>query len=251
MLVQEVVAKYPGKVVFSTENLGESKLAERFGVKGYPAVFVDGVLVAVPRDFGYSGGSEKTSRYAPWSDTRNREKFKQDMTRMIDLILSGRREEVVSEQSPPDAGQEIASLPEFSLTDLAGKPLTSEQAAGRVVVVEFWATWCVPCRSTLGWLGELQRRYGDNIAVMALAVESPEPDVRKAVEGRSQELHWAIATPEVARAFGDVVAVPTMFIFDTEGKKVGVWYGAPPDLHANAEKIIEAHLKPRAGVAGK
>jgi thiol-disulfide isomerase/thioredoxin len=251
LLVQEVVAKYPGQVVFSNENLGESKLAEQFGVKGYPAVFMDGVLVAVPRDFGYFGGSEKTSRYAPWSDARNREKFKQDMTRMIDLILSGKRGEVVSEQGAVGSEQEIESLPAFALTDLSGNPLTSTQAAGRVVVVEFWATWCVPCRSTLGWLGELQRRYGDSIAVLALAVESPEAEVRKAVAGQSQELRWAIITPEVARAFGDVVAVPTLFAFDREGKKIGVWYGAPPELHDQAGKVIESLVNHQPGAAGR
>jgi thiol-disulfide isomerase/thioredoxin len=250
LLVQEVVEKYPNRVVFSSENLGESKLAEQFGVKGYPAIFVDGVLVALPRDFGYFGGNEKTGRYAPWRDPKNHEKFKQDMTRMIDLILSGRRKEVVQERGSYTSDQGIQSLPAFSLTDLQGKPLTASQAVGRVVVTEFWATWCPPCRSTLGWLGDLHKKYGDNIAVLALAVGSPEDDVRKTVAGLSPDLHWAITTPEVGRAFGDVVSVPTLFIFDRQGHTAGVWYGAPPDLHEKAEKVIDSLLK-GAGATGK
>ena len=97
--MQKVAAKYPNRVVFKSENFGESKLAEEYGLKGYPAVFVDGVLVAVPRDFGYFGGDEKSGRYAPWRDARNQEKFEQDMTRMIDLILSGKKEELEKERS--------------------------------------------------------------------------------------------------------------------------------------------------------
>ena len=242
--------KYPNRVVFSSENLGESKLAEQFGVKGYPAIFVDGVLVALPRDFGYFGGDEKSGRYAPWRDPAKHEKFKQDMTRMIDLILSGRKEEVVQERGSFTADQGIQSLPAFSLTDLQGKPLTAAQAEGRVVVTEFWATWCPPCRSTLGWLGDLHKKYGDNIAVVALAVGSPEDDVRKTVAVLSPDLRWAITTPEVGRAFGDVVSVPTLFIFDRQGRTAGVWYGAPPDLHEKAEKVIDSLVR-GAGTTGR
>ena len=61
-----MAGKYRGQVTFVSENFGASKLAERFGVKGYPAVFVDDVLVASPRDFGYFGEVEGTGRYAPW-----------------------------------------------------------------------------------------------------------------------------------------------------------------------------------------
>ena len=53
-------------MTFVSENFGASKLADQFGVKGYPAVFVDDVLVAAPRDFGYFGEVEGTGRYAPW-----------------------------------------------------------------------------------------------------------------------------------------------------------------------------------------
>ncbi len=237
------MAKYPNRVVFSSENFGESKLAAQFGLKGYPAVFVDGVLVAIPRDFGYFGGDEKSGRYAPWREAASQEKFKQDMTRMVDLILSGKREALVKERAGAVDEKEIQSLPAYSLADLDGKPLSNEQASGRVVLVEFWASWCPPCRSTLGWLGDVRKKYGDHVAVLALAVESPEDEVRKTVTGLSPDLHWAIATPEVARAFGDVVAVPTKFIFDRQGHTAGAWYGAPPDLHENAEKVIDSLVK--------
>jgi hypothetical protein len=53
-------------------------------------------------------------------------------------------------------------------------------------------------------------------------------------------LRWAIGTPEVARAFGDVTTLPTLFVFDTEGRTSAVFYGAPPRLHDEAEAKLQA-----------
>jgi len=231
-------------VTFVSENFGASKLADKFGVKGYPAVFVDDVLVAAPREFGYFGEVDGTGRYAPWKKAESQAKFKADLTRMIDLILAGRKDIVDREH----AGQktetaQVAALPKFSITDLNGKPLTAEQLQGRVVMVEFWATWCPPCRSTLEWLGQLKQKYGDNVAIVALAVESPEDKIRASVSSLSQELHWAIADAPTAVSFGDITSVPTMFLFDRSGKTATVFYGAPPDLHEQAEKILDGLVK--------
>ncbi len=239
-----MAAKYPGKVTFVSENFGASKLADRYGVKGYPAVFVDGVLVAVPRDFGYFGEVEGTGRYAPWRDANNQAKFKADLVRMIDLILAGKKDVVSQEHAGTNsATHELAALPNFKLTDLSGHPLTAEQLKGRVVLVEFWATWCPPCRSTLQWLGELKQHYGDKLAVMALAVESPHDKVRSTVSSLSPKLKWAIADAHTAAAFGDITSVPTMFIFDRSGKTAQVFYGAPPDLHRQAEATLNGLIQ--------
>ena len=239
-----MAAKYPGRVTFVSENFGGSKLADRYGVKGYPAVFVDDVLVAVPRDFGYFGEVEGTGRYAPWKNADNQAKFKADLTRMIDLILAGKKDVVSLEHANTSASvHEITALPNFKLTDLSGKPLTTDQLAGRVVLVEFWATWCPPCRSTLQWLGELKQRYGDNLAVVAVAVESPEDQIRATVKSLSPDLRWAVADAPTASAFGDITSVPTMFLFDRSGKTVRVLYGAPPDLHEQAEATLNTLVK--------
>jgi thiol-disulfide isomerase/thioredoxin len=243
LLVQEVAAKYPDRVTFVSENFGASKLADTFGVKGYPAVFVDGVLVASPRDFGYFGEVEGTGRYAPWRNKDSQERFKLDLARMVDLILAGRKDVVSREHADTTEGfPEIAILPAFTLTDLSGKPLATPDLAERVVLVEFWATWCPPCRSTLEWLGELQRKYGDRVAILALAVESPADQTRKLAGSLSPGLHWAIADGATARAFGDITSVPTMFVFDRDGKTARVFYGAPPALHDEVAGILDRLL---------
>jgi cytochrome c biogenesis protein CcmG, thiol:disulfide interchange protein DsbE len=244
LLVQEVAAQYSGRVAFVSENFGASQLAERFGVKGYPAVFVDEILVAAPREFGYFGEGEGSGRYAPWRNEANQAKFRSDLTRMIDLILAGKKDIATAEHANfSTATGELAALPSFKLTDLSGRPLTTDQLANRVVLVEFWATWCPPCRSTLEWLGELKKRHDDNIAIVALAVESPEAQIRSTVASLSPDLRWAITDAPTAQSFGDITAVPTMFLFDRSGKTARVLYGAPPDLHDQVEKDLATLLR--------
>jgi len=104
--------------------------------------------------------------------------------------------------------------------------------------VEFWATWCPPCRSTLEWLGDLKQKYGDNITVVALAVESPEEKIRETVATLSPDLRWAITDAKTAQAFGDITSIPTMFLFDRSGRLARVLYGAPPNLHQQAEQTL-------------
>jgi thiol-disulfide isomerase/thioredoxin len=241
LLVQEVAAKYAGQVSFVNETFGASKLASRFGVKGYPAVFVDDVLVASPRDFGVFGGADGSGRYAPWRNADSQTRFKEDLARMIDLILAGHKRSLTQKQTAPaGALREIGKMPRFLLSDLSGQPIDVENLAGKLVVVEFWATWCVPCRSTLEWLADLKRKYGDTLAVVAVAVESPEGEVKTIAHSFSPDLHWAIADAPAAQLFGDITAVPTMFVFDKSGRTAKILYGAPPDLHQQVIKVLDA-----------
>lgn len=237
MLVQEIATKYPGKVTLVNENFGTSKLAERFGVKGYPAVFVDGILVACPRDFGYFREKEGMGRYAPWQNVDNQARFKTDLSHMIDLILAGRKDMVHPENA---ALQEIAALPHLKLHDLSGRTLDTEQLSGRTVLVEFWATWCPPCRSTLAWVSELKRQYGEKLVILALAVESSEDQVRSVASSLNPDLTVAVTDAATAEAFGNITSVPTLFLFDRSGKTTQIIYGAPPDLHEQVSQILAA-----------
>lgn len=230
---------------FVAVNYGESELARRFGVTRYPAIFVDDVLVATPKDFGFYGKGEGSGegRYAPLKSAESHERFRADLRRVIDLIQSGRKEQARAEGRPASGG-EVMALPEVSLVDLDGRPITRADLAGKITLVEFWATWCPPCRGTLGWLAELKRRHGDDLVVLAVAVESEELDVRKLRSELGTSLRFAMGTPEFARALGDVSVVPTLLVFDRDGRRAGSFYGAPPTLHNEAEALL-ARLRER------
>jgi thiol-disulfide isomerase/thioredoxin len=236
LLAQSVVSDFKGKARFVVENYGDSVLAKRFGVTLYPAIFVDDILVATPKDF-YSSDPKATGRYLPLQTAASHDRFRADLSKMIDLILAGRKETARAEASRARTDS-TPGLPSVTFTDLDGKALSRSDLTGRVVLVEMWATWCPPCRSTLGWLGELKKRYGDRLAVVTLAVQSEEPGVRKLVADLNLPLFWAIGTPELVRAFGDVSAVPTLLLFDRQGNGAATFYGAPPTLHAEAESKI-------------
>ena len=234
------MADFPGRARFVSENYGESELARKFGVTHYPAIFVGDVLVATPSDFGFYGKGEKEEggRYAPLQSAAAHERFRSDLTKMIDLLLAGRKEDAHAVAAPA-ASIGVPELPAVTITDLAGEKLSREDLAGRVVLVELWATWCPPCRSTLRWVGDLKKRWGDRLAVVAIAVESPEDKVRQLTAELDLPVTWAIGNPALVRAFGDVSAVPTMLLFDKTGRAAATFYGAPPTLHAEAEKKLQ------------
>jgi cytochrome c biogenesis protein CcmG/thiol:disulfide interchange protein DsbE len=242
-----VVEGFGGKAGFVAENYGESKLAKRFGVKRYPALFVDDVLVATPNDFGFYGKGEagetrSGGRYAPIRSAAGQERFRADLKRMIGLILAGRKDAARAQAAPAKEG-EVAGFPTIRLTDLDGKTLTGKDLAGRVVLVEFWATWCPPCRGALSWLGELKKRHGDRLAVVTIAVESEEAGIRQRAAELKLPFAWVKGTPEIGRAFGDVSAVPTLLMFDRQGRAAGTYFGAPPNLHQEAETRLASLLK--------
>ena len=239
MLARSVAEGYGGRVRFVSENYGESALAKKFGVTRYPAIFVEDVLVATPNDFGFYGKGEGTEggRYAPLRSAAAHARFQADLRYMLDIVLAGSKDAARRAAAPvPDAAP--AAFQNVQLTDLEGRPLAKTDLAGRVVLVEFWATWCPPCRGTLAWLGDVKKKHGDRVAVLAIAVESPEADVKALVGKLGLPLTWAVGTPERARAFGDVSAVPTLLLFGTDGKAAGAFYGAPPDLHAKVEAAL-------------
>jgi thiol-disulfide isomerase/thioredoxin len=244
LLAQRAVAEFGGQARFVSENYGDSSLAKRFGVTRYPAIFVDDVLVATPDDFGFYGRDAKREggRYAPLKSAGAHQHFHDDLSRMIGLVLAGRKEDART-IAAPRASAAVAAFPPVTIPGLDGRSVAGKDLLGKVVLVELWATWCPPCRGTLGWLGDVKKRHGDSLEILALAIESQENDVRKLTGELRLPLFWAMGTPEIARAFGDVSAVPTLLLFDRQGRAAEAFYGAPPTLHSEAETAIARLLE--------
>ncbi len=89
--------------------------------------------------------------------------------------------------------------------------------------------------------GSFELRIAETLA-LALAVESDEPDVRRLATELNVPVRWAMRTPAVLRAFGDVSAVPTLLVYGPDGLLAGAHYGATPTLHDEAENTITRAL---------
>ena len=243
MLVRDVANEFAGKVKVAVEEYGNSPMATNFGVRRYPVVFVDDILVARPKDFGFGGADDVSGGlYVPWLDPANQRKFKDDLRRSVVRRLSGEHVaglNIAEVATETNASEGAPTLPTLTLQDIAGATIDPARFANRPVIVEMWATWCPPCRSTMAWLPSLQKKYGDRATVLAIAVDSKLDDVRKMSGSFKPNFPIVMGTAEVIEAFGAVSAVPKLIVYDAHGRRSKVLYGAPPDLHDQIEAAVK------------
>lgn len=112
-------------------------------------------------------------------------------------------------------------VPEFTATDLDGHPIASADWRGTVTIVNFWATWCVPCLQEIPDFIALQEEYRDHLQIIGLSMdEGPADQVRQFREEHHINYRVAIAEPDLGDKFGGVFALPTTFVLDREGRVV-------------------------------
>jgi thiol-disulfide isomerase/thioredoxin len=115
--------------------------------------------------------------------------------------------------------KEPIAVPAFSVTTLDGRQISLADLKGKVVLVNFWATWCPPCRAEIPDLMLLQEHYKDKLVVLGISEDDPPvEDVKKFVANQKITYPVAMSTPEVRKIFKGVVALPTTFVIDPDGK---------------------------------
>ena len=108
--------------------------------------------------------------------------------------------------------------PDFKLTGLDGKPVTLTDSKGKVILLNFWATWCGPCRAELYDLIDLQAKYKDRFQILSLIVDDDDPAaIQKVVEKYGINYPVALAPNEIRMQYGGIAALPTSFVLDSEG----------------------------------
>jgi thiol-disulfide isomerase/thioredoxin len=128
----------------------------------------------------------------------------------------------------PKAGD---AAPEIKVKDLNDKDVTLADYKGQVVLVNFWATWCDPCRVEIPWLIEMQDKYGPKgFTVLGIAMdEEGKPVVapfvakeRYDVKGQKLSMNYpiVIGNDSVAEKFGGLLGYPTSVLISKDGKQI-------------------------------
>jgi thiol-disulfide isomerase/thioredoxin len=132
--------------------------------------------------------------------------------------------------------------PDWQLNDLDGKTLKFSDFRGKVVILDFWATWCVPCRVKIPNFVELQKQYGDKgLRVVGVSLDEQGPEVVKNfVKQFGVAYPIVIGNQKVADAYGGIDAIPTTFVIDRKGRIVNQHMGY--DDKAAFEKEIQSLL---------
>jgi thiol-disulfide isomerase/thioredoxin len=107
------------------------------------------------------------------------------------------------------------------MRDLDGRTIDSQSLRGKVVLLNFWATWCPPCRAEIPDLIALQEKYRDRLQIVGISEDEAPPDVvRRFVAEHRMNYPVVMLTPELEKMFPGVVALPTSFVIDRESRIV-------------------------------
>ena len=131
--------------------------------------------------------------------------------------------ETVSAQSKPAGKSAAKTAPPFKLKDADGRTVSLAEYKGKVVLLNFWATWCGPCKVEIPWFMQFEQQYKDRgLVVLGVAMdEEGWSAVKPYISERKINYRILLGDDNVAQAYGGVDSLPTTFVIDREGRIVG------------------------------
>ena len=160
-------------------------------------------------------------------------------------------EKNTAKAAAPAKAANLPDAPNFTLKDLQDKDVSLEQYRGKLVLVNFWATWCGPCELEMPWFIEFQQKYGDRgFTVVGLAMdEEGKPVVAPWLEKKRFDVNGTqlpvnypilIGNDKVADQFGGLIGLPTSLLISRDGKIIKRFIGLVG--HEKYVKEIEGNL---------
>ena len=120
-----------------------------------------------------------------------------------------------------------SDAPDFSLQDTDGKPLTLSGNRGKVVLLNFWATWCTPCRAEIPEFERFQNTYGpQGLQVIGVSMDDDAKPVREFGEQFKVNYPVALGNYKLAQSYGGVLGLPVTFLIGRDGKIAAKYVGA-------------------------
>jgi thiol-disulfide isomerase/thioredoxin len=143
--------------------------------------------------------------------------------------------------SSPD--DELKALPPINLQDFEGKPVQSDRFKGKILVLDFWATWCVPCVAEVPTLNKLQEKYGDRgVKIIGVTMASGDAQEVKPFISRNR-MKYTVLMGDDDQAYDlNVVAFPTTYLITRDLKVFKRYIGSGPRKAAEIEADIQRLL---------
>jgi peroxiredoxin len=142
---------------------------------------------------------------------------------------------------PPGKLQGKAA-PDFSLPTTTGQTMKLSDFQGKAVLLNFWATWCEPCKVEMPWFVELQKKYGpQGLQVLGVAMDDASPkDIAAFAEKMGVNYPILIGKEEVGTQYGGIDYLPSTYYISRNGKVIDHAFGlvSRSEIEANIEKAL-------------
>jgi len=155
----------------------------------------------------------------------------------------------VSWRSPTHSKTDGASnlihlaAPDLSLQDLNGQPLDLASYRGKVVLLDFWATWCTPCRGEIPHFVEFQNKYREQgLQVIGISMDDGPKRVREFYHELKMNYPVALGNEKVAEAYGGILGLPVTFLIGRDGRVAAKYVGVVEmsTLAQGIESLLQA-----------
>ncbi len=145
-------------------------------------------------------------------------------------------------------GKERKAAPDFALKDVNGQTVRLADYRGKVVLLDFWATWCGPCKIEIPWFKEFERQNKDKgFAVIGVAMDDEGWDVVKPF-AKDLEINYRLVAGNdaVTEQYGGIEALPTTFLIDRNGRIASVHVGlsSKSDFENGIQELLKASGDP-------
>lgn len=162
------------------------------------------------------------------------------------LLLAGALGWEFRHQSRGETRQSTAGrrATQFAVADLDGRKIDSTDLRGKIVLVDFWATWCVPCESEIPHLVSWQQQYGpQGLQVIGLSMDDTSGAVRPYVAKHNMQYPVAMADDRTVAAFGGVLGLPVNVLIGRDGKMLAKHVGVTDIgvLQKEVEQALARH----------
>lgn len=157
------------------------------------------------------------------------------------LLLAGCHGSSGPNSAPPGSLHSAAA--NFSLPDLNGHALDLSSYRGKVVLLNFWATWCTPCRAEIPNFVQFQDSYGpQGLQILGISMDDGPQPVREFYQQFKMNYPVAVGTDKVAQSYGGVLGLPVTFLIGRDGKIAAKYIGAVqlPTVEQDIKNLLAA-----------